>query len=205
MGGGGDVVGGWVGGGAVDGRGAVCAVVVGGGGVVVGGGGSVVVVVVVVVVGAEVVVVVVVGGVVVGVAVVGAASVVAAGVVVVMGSGAVSCEAEVVLGGEADGAVAVEDVLSESLPQLAASSARGISRLRAREVHGEGAHELALVHASMREQDIGVICHSLQFLCICHVTGLHRSPRLISQRPSASEGCALWCRSCSRTGSSRRN
>ena len=70
--------------------------------------------------------VVVVGGVVVGVAVVGAASVVAAGVVVVVGSGAVSCEAEVVLGGKADGAVAVvlvcgatvavEDVLSESLP-----------------------------------------------------------------------------------------
>ena len=47
--------------------------------------------------------VVVVGGVVVGVAVVGVASVVAAGVVVVVGSGAVNCEAEVVLDGKADG------------------------------------------------------------------------------------------------------
>lgn len=50
------------------------------------------------------------------------------------------------LGGEAGGAVvvvlvcsatvAVEDVLSESLPQLAASSARGINRLRAKQVRG---------------------------------------------------------------------
>ena len=54
-----------------------------------------------------------------------------------------------VLGAEAGGAVvvvlvvgatdSVEDVLSESLPQLAASSARGISRQRAREARGGGA------------------------------------------------------------------
>lgn len=97
--------------------------------------------VVVVVGGGSVVVVVVVGGVVVGVAVVGAASAVAFSVVVVVGSGVVCFGAEVVLGGEAGrevvevlvcGAeVSAGDVLSESLPQLAASRARGISRQRA--------------------------------------------------------------------------
>ena len=102
-------------------------------------GGGVVVVVVVVVVGAEVVVV--------GVAVVVAASAVAV-VGVSSEAGVVRCGAEVVLGAEAGGEVvevlvvgatgAVEDELSESLPQLAASSARGISRLRAREVRGGG-------------------------------------------------------------------
>ena len=52
------------------------------------------------------------------------------------------------LGGEADravvevlvcgAAVSAEDVLSESLPQLAASNASGISRLRARQVRRGG-------------------------------------------------------------------
>ena len=129
--------------------------VVGGGGAVVGGsvagaavvgGGVVVVVVVVVVVGAEVVVVVVVVVEVVEVVVVGAASAVTVSVVVVAGAGSASCWAEVVLGGGRDGAV-VEvlvcgaevssgDVLSESLPQLAASRAKGISKQRAMQVRG---------------------------------------------------------------------
>ena len=60
------------------------------------------------------------------------------------------------LGGEADravvevlvcgAAVSSEDVLSESLPQLAASSARGISRQRAREVRGGGSRLMIFIN-----------------------------------------------------------
>ena len=70
------------------------------------------------------------------------------------------------LGGEADravvevlacgAAVSAEDVLSESLPQLAASRARGISRQRAREVRlggGQSFNDFHIFHSISLSQN----------------------------------------------------